>query len=336
MKITRQVGVPLALVLLQTGCAVLDTSEGEVAQEANVTWANPIKVTTTANSLTKNSAVSAWNAGASSVNTFTNNGYCEFTTDENTTSKMAGLSSDDTSVVYTDIDFAIHLKADGRVNIREGGVQKAANVSTYVAGDVFRVESSGGVVTYSENGAPIYVSDVAPSTTLLVDTSLYTPGSTITEVVLVATSLTWQNAVNVLIDENNLTKTVGHPWNAGASSVETITGGGAMEFTTAETTLAKMAGLSNGDSGVDSPDIDYAIRLTSSGGIRVYEDGTFRGSFGTYVAGDVFRVEANGMVVTYAQNGNVFYTSAVAPTYPLGVDTSLLDKFATIRGVTLQ
>jgi len=39
--------------------------------------------------------------------------------------------------------------------------------------------------------------------------------------------------------------------------------------------------------------------------------------------------------VSYSVNGAVFYTSAVAPTYPLLVDTSLLDLGASLSGVTL-
>lgn len=335
MTITRNLYVPLAVVLLQAGCAEMD-NEGELVQAANVAWTNTVRVAATANDLVKTAPQSAWNAGASSTAVLTGDGYVEFSSSESDTSKMAGLSSDDAGVSYVDIDFAIHLKPNGQIAIREGGVLKLANAGTFVAGDILRVEKDDGVVTYSNNGTVIYTSLVTPAATLVVDTSFYSPNSTITDAELVQTSLTWQNAQNVLINENNLTKTVGHPWNAGASSVETITGAGFMEFTTAETDRAKQAGLSNGDSNVNFTDIDFGIRLNAASQVRVYEGGVYRGTFGSYVAGDIFRVEANGTVVTYARNGVVFYTSTVAPTYPLLVDTSLLDKNATIQGVTLQ
>ena len=38
----------------------------------------------------------------------------------------------------------------------------------------------------------------------------------------------------------------------------------------------------------------------------------------------------------YSKNGAVFYTSAVAPTYPLQVDSSLYDLNATITNAVIS
>ena len=59
------------------------------------------------------------------------------------------------------------------------------------------------------------------------------------------------------------------------------------------------------------------------------------GGFGSYVAGDVFRVEVADGQVRYRKNGQVFYTSATPPTYPLGIDTSLYHGGATITDAVL-
>ncbi len=56
--------------------------------------------------------------------------------------------------------------------------------TTYATGDKLRVAVEGGVVKYRKNGTLIYTNTVAPTYPLLVDTSLYTDGSTISEVVL--------------------------------------------------------------------------------------------------------------------------------------------------------
>ena len=97
-----------------------------------------------------------------------------------------------------------------------------------------------------------------------------------------------------------------------------------------------MAGLSNGDSNTGYADIDFAIYLKATGNLGIYEGGVLRsGNFGTYAAGDVFRVQTSGGVVSYLKNGTPFYTSAVAPTFPLGVDTSLRDKTATVNDAKL-
>src|SRR5207244_4273295 len=84
-----------------------------------------------------------------------------------------------------------------------------------------------------------------------------------------------------------------------------------------------MAGLSNGDTSTSYPDIDFAILVTGSGGVYVYESGGYVGSYGTFSAGDRFRVEVVGGVVRYKRNDVLFYTSTRTPTYPLNVDTSL-------------
>jgi hypothetical protein len=53
------------------------------------------------------------------------------------------------------------------------------NYVTYQAGDHFRIAVESGVVKYLKNGTVFYTSDVRPSYPLIVDTSLYTNGSTI-------------------------------------------------------------------------------------------------------------------------------------------------------------
>jgi hypothetical protein len=151
------------------------------------------------------------------------------------------------------------------------------------------------------------------------------------------TPVTWTDVVGASAAGNDLTKTAPETaWNAGAASVQTLTGDGVVEFTTGEATAAKMAGLSSGNGGADDADIDFAIRLSETGRIAVLEGGINRGGFGTYVAGDVFRVAAEGGVVAYAKNGAVFYTSALAPSFPLLVDTSLRTPGATLLDVAID
>ena len=125
-------------------------------------------------------------------------------------------------------------------------------------------------------------------------------------------------------------------WNAGASSIATLVTDGYVEFTTLETTSDKMAGLSNGDDGAGYADIDFAVSLLADGHFAVREGGLHRGRFGTYEPGDLFRVEVAGGVVRYKHEGAVFYTSAIAPTFPLVVDTSLRTPGATITDATLS
>ena len=323
--------------LLAAGAGCVDETDIGSNAEAiiPVTWMNAVRVTAVGNSLTRNAGVAAWNAGAASVETLASDGFVEFTTSENTRAKMAGLSNGDSGQGYADIDFAIYLKSTGNVAVYEGGVLRDGNLGPYVAGDLFRVEVLGDEVTYWQNGVLLYTSGLSPTFPLLVDTSLRNAGATIDDVQIESLEF-WQNAVGVVAVGNDLTRvnTLGG-WNSGASSVRSLAGDGYAEFSTAENTTNKMAGLSNGDSNQSYTDIDFAINLRASGVVFIYEGGVRIAKVGTYVAGDVFRIEVAGGVVTYWQNGTLLRTSAGTPSFPLGLDSALLTNGGTITDASL-
>ena len=103
-------------------------------------------------------------------------------------------------------------------------------------------------------------------------------------------------------------------YDASGMSTETIGLGGAVAFTVVDPNRVLVAGLSDG-SGAPT-DVDFGI---GHGGpwADVRENGVYRADV-PVVAGDVFRiaVSASG-VVTYARNGQVFYTSGRTATAPL-------------------
>jgi hypothetical protein len=326
------------LVVLWVGAGCVDAAD--VGSEARplvaVHWViERIGVLAEGNHLTKTGTENTWDAGAVSLEALPRDGFVEFTTDENTTAKMVGLSNGNTDESYGDIDFAVYLRGDGRFFVYEAGVLRARG-GLYAAGDRFRVQVRAGVVTYWKDGAVFYTSAAAPAFPLLVDTSLRTPGATIADVNLESVTF-WQNAVGAVATGRDLEKTAARTaWDSGASSIASLTGDGFAEFTTLEATTAKMAGLSSGDDGTSYQDIDFAVYLRDDGGVAVREGGETRGRFGTYQPGDVFRVQVSGGVVSYAQNGAVFYTSVTAPTFPLLLDTSLRTPGATIADARLS
>ncbi|HEX8162591.1 MAG TPA: RHS repeat-associated core domain-containing protein [Pyrinomonadaceae bacterium] len=145
-----------------------------------------------------------------------------------------------------------------------------------------------------------------------------------------AQAVTWQNAVGVTASQGSLTKTASSGWNTGgASSVQSIqSGDGYVEFTAALSTDDVMCGLSHGDTNQDYTDIDFAIYASHyNNAVLVLESGVNKGTFGTFSAGDRFRVAVEGGVVKYYRvtNGTptLFYTSAATPSYPLLADTTL-------------
>ena len=113
----------------------------------------------------------------------TGEGHVEFTVSEVGTHRMLGLSNVDTNQNWNTIPFAIHLNADGRVQIYEMGALRGT-AGTHVTGDVLRVAVEGGRVRYRRNGTLLFTSPVIPTYPLFVDTALFTMGATLTDVVV--------------------------------------------------------------------------------------------------------------------------------------------------------
>ena len=105
-------------------------------------------------------------------------GYVEFTADETSRLRFAGLSHGNAGTDAAQINFAVRLQS-GSAEVLENGVYRAD--TTFVAGDVFRVAIVSGVVKYSKNGAPFHTSTIAPVYPLLLDTSLLNQRATITK-----------------------------------------------------------------------------------------------------------------------------------------------------------
>ncbi|MBG6148523.1 hypothetical protein IWQ51_006687, partial [Labrenzia sp. EL_142] len=112
---------------------------------------------------------------------------------------------------------------------------------------------------------------------------------------------------------NSIEKTGGGVanWDRGAYSKEGLSGAGKLTTVVEQTNKYTFLGLSSdaGDSGYTS--IDYAIDQ-SHGTIYVFENGINRGSFGSYLVGDLLTIErlVDG-TVQYLKNDVVFYTSTI-------------------------
>jgi hypothetical protein len=302
-----------------------------------VTWIDAVGVNVVGSSLTKTAADGWGDAGASTTQSLGGDGNTQFTTAEATTYKMAGLSHLVTDANYTDIDFGVFLESDGTLGVFEGGAY-VGTFGTYAANDVFTIQVTGSKVTFLQNGTLFYTSSKTPTLPLVFVASLYSNGATINDVTLVASSggITWTDLVGVDTVGNSLTSIAADGWgDAGGASVESLSGDGTVQFTTAETTTYKIAGLTHAVTDSSYDDIDFGIFLAGDGSVGVFEDGTEVGSFGTYAANDVFTVQVTGSQVTYLQNGTVFYTSTKTPTLPLVFDATLYSDGATVNAVVL-
>jgi hypothetical protein len=155
--------------------------------------------------------------------------------------------------------------------------------------------------------------------------------------VLAVTPVSWMSAVNVTVNGGSMTKTSGCNGcqDAGAVSSQTIeSGDGYVEFTVDEVASERAFGLNLVNTGTTINEIAFALLIWPGGGLNVRESGTYR--MGLPVAvGDRLRVAVTAGQVTYAKNGVVFYTSKVAPSYPLMADTSILTRFGTITNAVI-
>ncbi len=315
----------------------------------NVAWANLVKVEATGNNLTRTDTASAWDGGAASTKAIASgNGYVEFIAGSSGGFRMCGLSNGDTNQHYNDIDYAIYLMANGTVNVYEKGVWRGA-FGSYLPTDHFKVAVNGGAVTYWQGNTQLVVpNSPAPTYPLRVDTSLYTPNSSITNVVISgslirvaagAENVVWTNvSSNVLATGNTLRRTsTVSAWDGGAASAQAIVSGdGYVEFIAGDGGF-RMCGLSNGDTNQHYIDIDYAIYLMANGTVNVYEKGVWRGAFGSFVPGERFRVSVIGGAVTYWQgNTQLVVPNSPAPTYPLLVDTSLYTPNSSLNNVVIS
>ena len=120
------------------------------------------------------------------------------------------------------------------------------------------------------------------------------------------------------------------------SAVSAVTGA-SLSFSASNTTGVAMVGLGQTESNASYTDIDYAVYL-NAGTLQVYENGTSRGTFGSYTATDVMTlVAANGMV-SYAKNGTVFYASTVpytVSTANLYVDSAFYSGAMQIQNIAV-
>ncbi len=156
------------------------------------------------NDLRKTSGTSGWDSGASSSQSFTGAGYAQTVLAETNTHRMFGLSDADTDASTLSLDYAVFVRADGLLDVYEGGAFRG-EFTTYTTGDTLRIERlANGQVVYKKNGTVFYTSTIVSMAELHVDTSFYSPGATLEDVVLsvnggAAKAVQWENETGIAV-----------------------------------------------------------------------------------------------------------------------------------------
>jgi len=149
-----------------------------------ITWANLVNTTITEAGVQKTAGCDGCqDAGASSNEQLSSDGYIEFRVGELNTMWMAGLSHGDDDTTYPDIDFGFRFNGAGYIDVLENGIY-AGGDTTYAAGDLFRISIANGRIQYSKNGQYLLESARTPQLPLRFDTSLLTIGATVNDVVI--------------------------------------------------------------------------------------------------------------------------------------------------------
>jgi hypothetical protein len=153
-----------------------------------------------------------------------------------------------------------------------------------------------------------------------------------------AQNVVWVSPVNVTVSGNSITKNAGCDgcFDAGAASQQTIVSGdGSVEFTVSAGAYVTV-GLSNGNTGPAAEEIKFGLRFYpgSPGYVEVRESGAYKWDW-LLVAGVVHKIAVEGGAVKYYQAGTLKYTSTLAPTYPLLVDTALGSSASSVQNAVL-
>ena len=152
-----------------------------------------------------------------------------------------------------------------------------------------------------------------------------------------AQSVAWTNLVNVTANGNSVTKTQGCDGcnDAGAISQQKITAGdGYAQFTADANGPLRITGLTQSFAISNPATIAWGVRFQGNVA-EVREGGSYKADT-SFVAGDVFRVAVQSGVVRYSKNGAVFYTSQLAPAYPLVLAAALSNRPSAVSNAMIS
>lgn len=203
--------------------------------------------------------------------------------------------------------------------------------------DLLGIGIEGGVVRFYRNGSPFYTASgtptlpVAPFWTTSYDglgltaATITTSGTTTPPPPPpppTGTAIAWTSLVSSSLGANGaIQKVAGNTWYASASSSQTLGGDGRFEFVVNNTganpwTNAMRVCLNSGSIDVLQPaSMEYCAAI-GGGYSSVYVQG--RWSWDTAIqVGDVLAIAVESGRVKFYRNGTPYYTSTLAPTYPL-------------------
>lgn len=126
-------------------------------------------------------------------------------------------------------------------------------------------------------------------------------------------------------------------WDAGFSSVESITGDGSIEWFITEADKHRAIGLATSDPDLTFASIPYAIYESDATTADVYESAVLAQAMGAIVVNTThFKIERVGTTLTYYKNGVSQRAVPGITTAPLFADISVLSNGGTIGPIIMK
>jgi hypothetical protein len=132
--------------------------------------------------LIKTADTNEFDSGAVSREALHAGGSVRFRADGPLADRVVGLGMNDMSLRDDDVDYALHLTADGYVFLSLLGSYLDSRISRYKPGDRFRVSVIDGLLEFRQNNYLLHSSKANPAKPLRVDVSLKTPGARVSDV----------------------------------------------------------------------------------------------------------------------------------------------------------
>lgn len=150
--------------------------------------------------------------------------------------------------------------------------------------------------------------------------------------------IAWQNEVNVITSGNNIERGTGFGWSSSGASAGSIDAGTDFVLTADVPVQAEkfIFGVSVSDNHQNFTDLTYGILHFDTGNVRVYENGSNKGSLGYNTDAASYQIVRKSGVITYHKNwGGAIYQSASASTTSLVFDCSIYDTDSKIENIEI-
>ncbi len=175
--------------------------------------------------------------------------------------------------------------------------------------------------------------DMQETKSQVVENVITNPNKTITT----DQEVEWMDTIGLSLNkEAILEKNNKKGWfSSGAYSKNRLNKGadGAVSISMSKDIGAISIGLSNENPNAHFKSIEYALRIDSKGNLQVFESGKKKSKSIASQFGDILKIERIDNGIYYRKNEEIFYQSDLSTDAELGIDVSLFNKGAKLKGI---